>query len=175
MNNYIKQCKPKEKGKSDKYSWNLYRYFERNPEMCKVHYHNYTDKYNEKTREFEKVFKAFDVKDFNVRNIMVSYKNKYDNAMHGKYVTTICGDSKDRYQNVCLLSHKDEWEDITEIFWESYIKYGRCFLFGHDAWLTNEEDRFTYVNNTRKCNWCGKWQRLTIEKQVKITRKRVWI
>jgi len=100
MNNYIKQCKPKIKGKSDKYSWNLYRYFEKNPEMCKVYYHNYRDEYNKETKEWVKEFKAFDIKAFSVRDIMIAYKYSNDNAMHGRNITIICGDSKDRYQNV---------------------------------------------------------------------------
>ncbi|MCA1021474.1 hypothetical protein [Halobacillus litoralis] len=71
---------------------------------------------------------------------------------------------------------KDELVDITDWFFETYIKDGRCiFDRDHNKWLSGDESRFTKVNNTRKCNWCGEWQEKQIVKVQKIDRKEIWV
>jgi len=61
------------------------------------------------------------------------------------------------------------------LFFKTYIKDGRCiFDREHNGWWKGGDNRFTYINSTRRCNWCGEWQRKRIEKEVKIKQRVVW-
>lgn len=70
----------------------------------------------------------------------------------------------------------DEWELLEEPNWlEKYQRVGRCLLIPHDfVWYEGEDTRFTYVNNTRKCNWCGQWQHKELHKVVKREIREEW-
>jgi hypothetical protein len=70
---------------------------------------------------------------------------------------------------------ESEMIDITDWFFEEYEKRGRCLFYGHEnTWLVGSENRYTIVNNTRKCNWCDEWQTSKVITTKKITRETVW-
>lgn len=173
----INSIKTKYKGESDKYSWQLYQYIIKN------------FKYIKDLSELQVFFNRkcritgddiiFDKNDISLMQIIIG-KRHDDEIVSGSNLFSIMGDSRDKYQ---VYSHhpiagwkSDQFVDITEWFWKEYVKLGRCLLDkGHDRWWMSEEDRFTYVNNTRRCNWCGQWQEKKVNKVVKIERKTKWI
>ena len=59
---------------------------------------------------------------------------------------------------------REDFEDITEFFFNKYLRIGRClfdkehinFLLGEDYNYVTEEERFEIVNGVKKCKWCKK-------------------
>lgn len=162
----IKLVKPKIKGESDKYSWNLWRWL---------------NKYKWHRNVYFRITE--DSPEFNINNIKASdlYIGTMDSTgLSGNRLGTILG--KGIGKDDCFAFHpiagwrNDEFIDITDIFWKEYINIGRCLFTEHSGvWIRGDEDRFSYTNNTRKCNWCGKWQHKEIIKEVKIKRHEVWV
>lgn len=75
-----------------------------------------------------------------------------------------------------LTWREDELIDITKWFLDTYEKDGRCiFDREHYKRMLGAEGRFTYINNTRRCNWCGQWQHKQIKKVQTIERVVNWI
>lgn len=66
--------------------------------------------------------------------------------------------------------------DITEWFWNEYVKSGRCiFDREHNGWWQGDQERYTQINkNSRKCKWCNQYQKRSIRKVVSIKREEVW-
>lgn len=65
--------------------------------------------------------------------------------------------------------------DITDEFWAAYERDGRCVIDrAHTGWFANDTDRFTFIGNTRRCNWCGEWHTHTLKKSTQIERREVW-
>jgi hypothetical protein len=60
--------------------------------------------------------------------------------------------------------NRNEFEDITDIFLNTYLKIGRCmfdsehinFMLGQNHSYVSKEERFEIVDDKRKCKWCGK-------------------
>lgn len=171
----LNKIKPKIKGISDKYSWNLYKFLNS----------LFSDK------EFGKYYK-------NQLNICWLTSSRLDgkhlefnsdNLLMHQILIVPLGLENDRsfYSLSSILNtgkaerfampwNKDKLIDITDWFFDAYTRDGRCvFDRNHNGWLLGDKDRFTYINNTRKCNWCGKWQQKEIHKITKIERKEVWI
>ncbi len=164
----IKLIKPKVKGESDKYSWNLYNW------MIKYKQHKSVFVYLEDGEEFD-----INNIDFAPRNIIIGTRYS-DGCISGNRLSSII--YKGRGKDDCWAFNKlggwryKDFHDISDIFWKKYLKLGRCLLYGHsDMWLQGDDNRYTVVNNTRKCNWCGEWQHKEIKKVVKIERKEVWL
>lgn len=83
----------------------------------------------------------------------------------------LCGEP----QTWCFCGLADQVVDITEQFWPAYERDGRCVIDRkHTGWFANDEDRFTIVGGTRRCNWCGQWYERHIEKRARIERRQVW-
>lgn len=163
----LKLIKPKKKGQSDKYSWQLYEFIRRNKYKNVYYYKKNWD--GEPTE--------LDPDNISTYQIMVG--NMYD-CLSGGRLRTIMSDSKDKYTTFSFHPFggwsNDEFVNITDWFWDKYIKLGRClFDKQHVGWWTNDSERYTYINkNSRKCNWCGKWQHREIIKKQKIKREEVW-
>jgi hypothetical protein len=68
------------------------------------------------------------------------------------------------------------YREITQEFWETYLRIGRCcWDRSHLDFMRNNENRFTTIGNTRRCNWCGKWFSLQIKKKTRIERVPTWV
>lgn len=164
----IKSIKPKIKGESDKYSWNLYNW------LLKYKQHRNVFVYLEDGEEFN-----INKIDFKRADFIIG--TRYDDGcVTGNKLHSII--SRGRGRDDCWSFHAiagwryKDFHDVTEIFWNKYIESGRCLVYGHgNMWLRGDENRYTVINNTRRCNWCGKWQHKEIEKIVKIERKEVWL
>lgn len=176
----ISLIKPKHNGKSDKYSWQLYQYIVKNFKHTKD-LKNIQVFFNNQDRfSGEKI--AFNKDDIRLSQIVVGTRHNTDRdkVVSGNNLSTIMGASKNKYTSWSYHPiagwENEQFEDITVWFWDEYIKLGRClFDKGHNGWWQGEEDRFIYVNNTRRCDWCGQWQEKKIDKVVKIERKIKWI
>jgi hypothetical protein len=61
----------------------------------------------------------------------------------------------------------DNWEDITEQFWESYLRIGVCAIHGDNAhnWIVNEDE------GRRICEYCNKVE----HKELIHVPKEVWV
>lgn len=168
------EVRPKKRGESDKYSWNLYRYLrdnnKRDIRFC-YHTENPVDsKEQDLPLDFNKSFGTMQIfvlfgdgkGGFGTSGIRVS------DAMHKGQTARL------ETFSFCLWD-KSKFVDITEQFWNLYRQIGRCvFDRNHHGWWQGE-GRFTQINkNSRKCNWCGKHQRRQIKKYVNIERREVW-
>lgn len=138
----LNAIKPKTSGISDKYSANLYKYLKKNPQS-RV-YTPIAEKYSKDT------FSAGDV---------------WLGVFHIVGLTGIAGKrlqmilSGENSMNHLMPANREEYVDITAKFFEDYKEIGRCLLDpSHTGWLRYDEGRFTFSENARTCNWCGRTQ-----------------
>lgn len=168
----IKIIKPKQKNKSDKYSWQLYRYFEKN----ELSLGNIRVIYS-KENIFNGESIELDKNKLNTNQIWIGNYEADGLWFHGNAIGTIIGCSREKYTVFAnpWLKNK-EIIDITDWFINEYIKIGRCIWDkSHTGWLKDDDNRFTYIDdNNRKCNWCGEVHHREIIKKIKIERKEVW-
>jgi len=169
----INKIKPKIKNQSDKYSWNLYNFLHKQvkqkevgkyvPKQIKIYWLTHS-RWDGKHMEFNP-------ENLHLMQIIIS---PFGNKGLGYFMNTILTNGK---AECFSLPWKDEeLLDITDWFFDTYEQIGRCiFNLDHDGWLQGGINRFTYVNNTRKCNWCGKWQKKEIKKKVIIERIYNWV
>lgn len=164
MDGLLIKIKPKVKGISDKYSWNLYKWLKKT--KCK----KLTVWFNTKSA-WDGSKLEFDKNNIKIGQIWIGFVDK--GWLHGSSLNSILNGNFQEWANPWMAkSHID----ITEWFWKEYIKDGRCIWDrNHDGWLAYDKNRFTYVNkNSRKCNWCGEWQHRKIEKETIIKRHEIW-
>jgi len=166
----LNRIKPKNIKISDKFSRKLYKQLK---EISKEKYHNIKIYWNASSRwdgshmPFENVISSGGFTTLN--QIMISPDG---NKRTGYFLSSIITGNKkaERF----ALPHTWELIDITDWFFDTYEKIGRCIYSPHDGWIAEDEDRFTYINNTRKCNYCGKWQQKEIKKVQTIKRVSCW-
>lgn len=184
----IKEIKPKG-NESDKYSIQLYRFMKKNyPNGCSVSYISTQTKYNKDYTESFEEDVPFDKNIINMGDLWIgkTFKREYDSDdmkgaidwMYGNSLGTILSGSKEKYTVFANpWNNKKTVIDITDWFWNEYIRIGRCIWdSNHSGWLAKDDNRFTYVGkNSRRCNWCGKWHHREIKKKVRIERKEIWV
>lgn len=173
----LKAIKPKERSKSDKYSWYLYQF------LNKLFKEKEYGKYYQKQLEIHWLHESrWDgnwldapidgIAKFNLNQILIIPAGK-KNDRSFYHMSAIL--QKGRSERFALPS---QWTttDITEWFFDNYKKDGRCvFDREHINFMQGADSRFTYVNNTRRCNWCGEWHKKEIKKEVKIKRRVQWV
>lgn len=171
----LRKIKPEVKGQSDKYSWNLYKflhklcsnkdegkYIKNQLEIHWLHHSRWDGEYLD-----------FDQEKLNLSQVLILPLG-LENGRSFYSMSSVM--TQGRAERFHLPWKKEELTDITEWFFSTYERDGRCiFDREHNGWMLGSDGRFTYVNNTRKCNWCGQWQHKEIHKEVKIKRKEVWI
>lgn len=165
----LNKIKPKVKGESDKYSWNLYKFLTKiikerktTADSIKIYWNTYSTWDGEYLPFNESI-------DFG-RQVIIS---PYGDRSTGYILSTVLREGRcDRFA-IPL-----QWQnsvDITEWFFNTYEEIGRCiFDKDHRRWMQYTDGRYTYVNNTRRCNWCGEWHHKEVKKKVKIDRQVVW-
>ncbi len=168
----LKAIKPAIKGESDKYSWYLYRFLEKQvkqrdigkyvPKQIKVYWLN-------KSRWDGRLL-SFDDENVDINQVFISPFG----GKSGYSLSTIM--TKGKATQYYLPWSDEDLVDITNWFFSTYQKDGRCmFDRSHNGWFQGDKERFTFINNTRRCNWCGKWHTKEIHKEVKIERREVWV
>lgn len=159
--------KPKVKSISDKYSWNLYKLLHKitsNRDTGK-YVKNQLRVYWRKSSWFDgKITEFKDVERIDTRQILISPFGKGSFYNLGN----IMGERGN--QEWALIYPESDLEDVTEWFFNTYERDGRCvFDREHRGWWKGEDGRFTYSENESKriCSWCGVTQHKHIEKVVK--------
>lgn len=170
----INKIKPKVKGESDKYSWNLYNFLHK-----QVRQRDVGKCVKKQIKVYWLCHSRWDGShlEFNPDKVSLNMMQLIISPFGGKsgyFMDTIM--RKGRAEQYYLPWKDEDLLDITSWFLNTYEQIGRCiFDHTHNGWLQGDKERFTYVNNTRKCNWCGKWHKKEIEKKVKIERVVNWV
>lgn len=159
--------RPKKRGESDKFSWNIYRFLKRHPGVRVMYYFNPV----EYIRSFDPNKSLNSMQTFllhpgpgmsgvRVHGLMMR-QSKFGEIQQASY---------------CLWD-KERFTDITDWFFKTYERIGCCiFDREHSGWWRGEGNRFTYINkHSRRCNWCGEWHERHFEKRVDIVRIERWI
>lgn len=163
--------KPAIKGESDKYSWNLYNFLNKQTRQRDI------GKYVKKQLKvywltsswWDGSYLEFNPDKLILRQVLICPLG------NGSFynLSTIMRENKAK--EWAMIYRDEALIDITDWFFNTYEQHGRCiFDRGHNGWWQGSDNRYTYVNNTRKCNWCGKWQHKEIHKVVEISRKVTW-
>lgn len=98
--------KPKVKGKSDFFSWQLFRWIRKNPEYCRI---------------------------WKMEDGRLMIGDKWENEISGSTLTTLCRyDQKLTVYSFCM-SDISKWEEVTESFWKDYMRIGVCAIHGDNA------------------------------------------
>lgn len=160
----LEKIKPAVKGKSDKYSWFLYNWIKKNKFLDLTVWFDTRSILDGKETNFDK-------KNIHIGQIWIG--SAESGWFHGSRLGSILGGKYQTWANPWM---KNTHIDITEWFWEEYLKDGRCIWDrNHDRWIADDENRYIYINNnSRKCRWCGEWQYREIKKEIKIKRSEVW-
>ncbi len=141
----VSEIKPKEKYKSDFFSWNLYRFLSSK---------------NPRNNELNKIFKNPDD-----GFLYIGEKHLDDWGVSGFRLRTLCsGSGKGKFPTVYAYMNSKNWEDITDEFFDLYMKIGVCAIHGDFA------HSFIEKGNKRECEYCGKLER----KYVKVVEKEYW-
>lgn len=169
----INKIKPKTKNYSDKYSWQLYSFLnklykdKKEGKYIKNQLRIYWDSKSRWDGEFLDYLSGDPL---SIRQIIVS-------PLGGTEVGYFMSEAMNRgkVEQYWIKPFEPSMIDITDWFWKEYEARGRCLFYGHEnIWLTGDKGRYTVVNNTRRCEWCGEWQKKTIKVTKKVTRKEVW-
>jgi len=166
----LNKVKPKIKGESDKYSWNLYKFLSK---ITKDKYiKNQLRIYWNHHSRWDGAYLPFIGDASNTMQLIIS---PYGDKGSGYFMNTVLQKGNCELFSLCVWKHEDLL-DITDWFFDTYEKIGRCiFDPEHYKWMLGTDNRYTYVNNTRRCNWCGQWQHKEIVKKTRIERKEVWV
>lgn len=168
----INKIKPKDGKNSDKYSVNLWRFI-------REHYYHgqHCDRvYAIQWSIIDGSFLPFDRNDPKASQLFIGRLGE-DGFMSGRKLSNIISGGKG-YKN-CYAMVPGSYPnaiDVTDWFWPEYIRMGRSLWDASGSnYMLGGEDRFTYVGNTKRCNWSGRWYEKKIVKKVKIERCEEWI
>lgn len=103
---------------------------------------------------------SFDVNNMNLRNLYFGLPDfETTNCITGKCINSLVHRGRGSQETYYYIDKKHtHFVEVTEEFFERYIKIGRC-IYGHHLFLNDDENRYTYIDDThRVCNWCGQEQ-----------------
>lgn len=165
---FAKTIKPAVKGQSDKFSWRLYqRALKRGRERI------YISAWNNIIGEvFQPDLEALKAACRKQRAwLMIGEAIGEDGWFHGARLQGVTrkGQRVDESSAYSPGFNTGAWLDITDWFWDAYLRQGRCII--HGDWSHN----WLQINrNARKCEYCGKHERRSIKKVQTIKRKEIW-
>lgn len=142
-----KQVKPTSHGKSDFFSWQLYRWLVKNPDAIRIYERNENNNGS--------------VVD---SDLIIGYPRDGD-WVHGRQLRNLCLQGADLQCYAYGAAHGSrDWKDVTYDFWEAYVLRGVCAIHGDYAhkWELN--------GDTRVCEYCYK----TESKVIRGTTQVVW-
>jgi hypothetical protein len=132
MIDFIKEIKPEIKGKSDKFSWNLYNWLKKNPNLYRIY-----------KATWNPVSGIGEPDSYYVGNME-------DGWFSGLMLMRVCCGSKHAY--AFGKAHDiDNWIDITNEFYEKYREMGVCAIPNYYTCHNWEYKGKT----TRQCKNCG--------------------
>lgn len=137
--------KPKENGKADFFSWQLYKWVKKYPDRTKV-------------------YKKSDAIPY--AQLFIGAIDEDDHSwFYGRILRYLCryGDRLDSFA-YGPAHGVPEWRDVTEKFWSDYMKIGVCAIHGDFA------HKWVVEGDKRVCQYCGKVE----IKRIKMVPKEVW-
>lgn len=140
--------KPKVKGQSDFFSWQLFRWIRKNPTAFRI---------------YKGTWNSIDGLNADNTALYIGYERENGGWIIARNLRNLCCVNQDLQSYSYGGCHDTaNWIDVTQEFWSDYMKKGVCAIHGDNAhdW-TNCESR-------RVCNHCGKVQESTIIMVPKI-------
>lgn len=148
----ITAIKPTVRGKSDFFSWQLYRWCLKKPSQCQI----WLGTWNSVTGHD--------------RDNPVFYIGAMDSAaneqwFHGTKLKSLClhGAKLDGWA-YGPAHDVANWQDVTEQWWADYMKKGVCHIHGDYA------HEWNVSGDSRSCQYCGKKE----TKKTKLIQKEYW-
>lgn len=145
------EIKPKVKGQSDLFSWQLYRYMRKYPDISDQKIYSGT------WNSIDGVNRAYPV-------LYIGCMHD-DGWFHGRSLRNLCscGSKIERY----AYHHGHDthnWTDVTDAFWGEYMRIGVCAIHGDAAhnWLRD--------GGKRTCEYCGKVE----NRKIIMVEKEIW-
>jgi len=133
--------KPKTKGQSDFFSWQLFRWIRKNPTAFRI----YAGTWN-----------SINGADADHPVLYIGYKREDENWISARNLRNLCCVNQDLQSFSYGPAHDTaNWVDVTYAFWVDYMKKGVCAIHGDNAhkWLGG--------GNRRMCEHCGQAQEST--------------
>lgn len=167
----LNKIKPKVEEQSDKYSWNFYKFLKKQFKVKQAQqnikvYFIARSKWDGTRIDF--------IKEEPLRYLQVAISPRWGRSS-GYFLDNIIQGSRNTEFSLNVY-REDELIDITDWFFKEYERRGRCIFHEHGniGWVLGKESRYTVINNTRRCNWCGHWQQKEIETVKTIERREKW-
>lgn len=148
-----KEIKPKHRGKSDFFSWQLYKWIRSKP------YHNqvWLGTWN----SIEGVNKRH-------QSLYIGFMDNF--WFHGRQIRNLCRYGQDLQSYAYGPGHDTQnWECITDEWWSKYMREGVCAIHGDlvHSWIKIN-------SHARKCAYCGKHEHREVYTQRHYVRKELW-
>jgi len=177
MNIDLSVIKPLVKGESDKFSWNLYRVLKQAmKEKKKFPILDYRIFYYDKSDIDGSIVALNKTQSLPPWHCYFAKIYPMNQGWAGAKLSDIMRPGKNEFYAYGVTLKAEHLTDITDWFLREYVKLGRCiFDREHNGWWQGDDKRFTNINkHSRRCNWCGEWQRREIGKAVTIKRVEAW-
>ena len=150
---YIEKIMTKQKGISDKYSWNLYRFLK---------------------KFIGKEVWSFQSPKGRIFLAILQKPGKKGQDNFGNFLNTIQMNNINAKVDYYSWVNEDftQYKEITETFFKEYQTKGRCAIDkDHEGWLSGTKNRFTQIDaETKKCNWCG----VILKKKTRLIEEIYW-
>lgn len=168
----IKSVKPKNVKVSDKYSANLYRFLKKNE-------HWGISVFAPQWSMIDGSFKEFDFDDPNCGEIYIGFRDDFGWLVGNRLSHITCG-MRGYLESYCYApgdgSFYKNMIEITDWFYSEYKEKGRALWdVSGSMRMVGDEDRFTVIGNTKRCNWSGRWYHKEVVKRQKTDRTDKWV
>jgi hypothetical protein len=140
------EIKPKVRGKSDFFSWQLYRYM--------LKYKSLSEQ-----RIWSSTWNSCYGVDREKPSLFIG--SERDGCwIHARQLRNLClsGQKIERYAHGAAHDTKN-WTDVTDAFWSDYLKKGVCAIHGDNA------HNWSVDGDLRACEYCGKKERRIVSTQ----------
>ena len=145
--------KPRQRGKADFFSWQLYRWIKARPYSFQI----WRGTWNSATGIDP------DRPVLYIGHMEENTPGEY--WFHGRMLKNLCLHGQKIESYAYGPSHDTaHWEDVTEDWWNEYMRIGVCAIHGDSAHAWEEQA------DTRTCKHCGKKERRTVE----LVRRTTW-
>ena len=141
----LEAIRPAEKGRADFFSWGLYDWLVKRPD----HFRIFRGTWNNGNGHDPE------------NPVMYIGKRDIDGEIFGALLRRVCSTGRNPESHwYSAQHHVDEWEDITEEFYQRYMENGVCAIHKDlvHKWLESDDGK------TRTCQYCKKQE----TKHVKI-------
>lgn len=150
---YLQQINPKQKIYNAKYSQGTYNFLKKHQNKDITIYWDSEDNLSGCNIEFNE-------NKISSRQILFCFHNKNEEIFGTCWMNIMVN----KYQLYDYSYQNDTFQDITNWFFDNYLKIGRClfddnhvnFLLGENHNYVKDEERFNIINGHKTCKWCEK-------------------